>query len=538
MPKSNQLFISGSAVSATKPAKAAKGNLGQRTSQPTEATSIDHHRKIQPPIGNDQELREADEEDENGGNDVAGGGDLQLGKPLNLLSSILPDNPRKAAIVLAARQKNHRPLPDLMLESRDVLIPRNWNQPEASAVTVETTKAKGPTSCTKRMVVRLIPEGESVIERRPNVMELAIKWDVSSPPSSAGTRSKKANLVNTKPVEKTLDWLYDAPVIHRQPSRPELRRQPNISSTQQAQRPPPPDSGNGSARSKDSLTSVRSRPCPMDNGGTAVVRNRAESGSDPESGYNSPRWTNNKETNNKVALADLDEPVKNTYRSAVSSANPPKNHFLVSTSAFGSNMNDRNEPVMLPEYPLQRRSPVHQSVTCKPLPIESNKKVQPAQKYPLNEYPPQQMESTTSAHYRAREPQQSQQHNHHQCDRDSGIGDVHDRTEEEEEEYEDEEGEIRSPHLGQLHRSRSRPCLACHSPPPTNNKPNRGKSHGKVPYKLAMKAGNPSVKNHSELEKVIQRRQSYRAPKPAPLSSHARHIRGTLAPPLLSLIHI
>lgn len=31
---------------------------------------------------------------------------------------------------------------------------------------------------------------------------------------------------------------------------------------------------------------------------------------------------------------------------------------------------------------------------------------------------------------------------------------------------------------------------------------------------------------------VIQRRQSYRAPKPFPLSSHARHIRGTLAPPL------
>ena len=31
---------------------------------------------------------------------------------------------------------------------------------------------------------------------------------------------------------------------------------------------------------------------------------------------------------------------------------------------------------------------------------------------------------------------------------------------------------------------------------------------------------------------MIQRRQSYRAPKPAALSSHARHIRGTLAPPL------
>ena len=47
-----------------------------------------------------------------------------------------------------------------------------------------------------------------------------------------------------------------------------------------------------------------------------------------------------------------------------------------------------------------------------------------------------------------------------------------------------------------------------------------------------MKAGTPSNKNHLELEKVIQRRQSYRAPKPIPLSSHARYIRGTLAPPL------
>jgi hypothetical protein len=110
---------------------------------------------------------------------------------------------------------------------------------------------------------------------------------------------------------------------------------------------------------------------------------------------------------------------------------------------------------------------------------------------------------------------------------------VHDRAEieeEEEEEYDNEERELAA--SGQLHRSRSRPCLACHSPPPTNNKASRVKTHGKTPYKQAMKAGNPCVKSQTELEKVIQRRQSYRAPKPAPLSSHARHIRGTLAPPL------
>jgi hypothetical protein len=339
---------------------------------------------------------------------------------------------------------------------------------------------------------------------------------------------------NAKPVEKTLEWLYEPPINYRA-GRPDMRRQPanNPVVAQQAQRPPPSsDSVNGSARSKDSLASVRSRQCPLENAETAVdSRNRTEFASDPESGYNSPRWA--RETN-KVALAGLEEPIKTTYRSAVSSANPPKNHFLVSTSAFG-NTNNRDDPVMLPEYPLQRRSPVLQSITSKPLPIEPKQRVQPAT-FPLNEYPPQHMESTTSAHYRTREPQHVHHHQpsqHHQCDHDSGIGDVHDRAEieeEEEEEYDNEERELAA--SGQLHRSRSRPCLACHSPPPTNNKASRVKTHGKTPYKQAMKAGNPCVKSQTELEKVIQRRQSYRAPKPAPLSSHARHIRGTLAPPL------
>ncbi len=61
-----------------------------------------------------------------------------------LIKPALPDDPRRAAALLAARQKNHRPLPDVNVESRDVLIPRNWNggiQP--SAVTVDTSKAKG-----------------------------------------------------------------------------------------------------------------------------------------------------------------------------------------------------------------------------------------------------------------------------------------------------------------------------------------------------------------------------------------------------------
>ncbi|XP_059350120.1 uncharacterized protein LOC130686696 [Daphnia carinata] len=524
LPKTNQLFISGLAVSTAKPAKLAnKGNQPSGGSNETASS-----RKIQSSVENEQELREEDEE--SGENDLRSGKDeshLQLLKPLSKLSSsMLPENPRKAAMVLAARQKNHRPLPDLMLESRDVLIPRNWNQPEASAVTVETTKAKGPTSCTKRMVVRLLPEGESVIERRPNVMELAIKWDVTSPPSSARTRNINLAAANTKPVEKTLEWLYDAPVIQRSISRPELRNQPINSSISQAQKSPPSDSAHGSARSNDSMASGRSHQCPLKNAETAVNRSRSELGSEPESTNNSPRWP--KDTN-KAALADLDEPVKNTYRSAVSSASPPKNHFLVSTSAFEAKANERSEPIMLPEYPLQRRSPVLQSFASKSLPTEPKQSMhQPP--FPLNEYPPQHTESATSNHYRARDSQPSP---HHQCDHDSGIGDVQDRPDIEEEEYEDrhEDPDNGIRHSGQLLRSTSRPCLACHSSPQPNNK-SIIKNHKKAPYKQAMKAGKPCLKNQVELEKVIQRRQSYRAPKPAPLSSHARHIRGTLAPPL------
>lgn len=521
----------------TKPTRGAKLNAGQRnTTQTAEATSS---RKVQLPVGNEQDLREYEEdgpesERPDGPDETARETDdhnrSHQTKSHNLISSSLPDNPRKAAIVLAARQKNHRPLPDLILESRDILIPRHWNQPEATAITVETTKAKGPTSCTKRTVVRLIPEGESVIERRPNVMELAIKWDVTSPPSSAGgTRRTKLAALNTKPVEKTLEWLYDQPIIHRSTSRPEIKRRPVAnSSTNQAQRPPPPsnDSVMPNDRSKDG--SARNHSCPLDSNQIAAQRNANDSaGSEPESGYNSPRWTNhNGETNHKVALTELDDPVKTTYRSAVSSANPPKNHFLVSTSAFGSNTNNRNEPVMLPEYPLQRRSPVHHSLSSKSLPVESRKVHPHPQHFPLNEYPPQHMESTTSAHYRPREPQA------HQSDRDSGVGDLHDPNEDEEEEYEDGDPDEEShPSVGELRRSRSRPCLACHTPP-GSTKANRNKNGTKPAYKQAMKAGIPSAKNHVDLEKVIQRRQSYRAPKPAPLSSHARHIRGTLAPPL------
>ena len=60
-------------------------------------------------------------------------------------------------------------------------------------------------------MILLIPESETVF-RQPNVMDLAIKWDAITPPSSAAGRNKKLlrNIVR-KPAEKTLDWLYDTP---------------------------------------------------------------------------------------------------------------------------------------------------------------------------------------------------------------------------------------------------------------------------------------------------------------------------------------
>ena len=454
MPKSNGLFISGSAVTTAKPARAAKVNLGQRTTQPTEASNTNGRGRPQDSNGHLPEGEE--EEDEEEADQEQSPEESNSLKSFHLLtSSTLPDNPRKAAIVLAARQKNHRPLPDLMLESRDILIPRGWNHPGATAVTVETTKAKGPTSCTKRTIMRLLPpegtesEGQQQQQRRPNVMELAIKWDVSSPPSSAGTSRKKAvkPAMGGRPVEKTLEWLYDPPVIYRPAvKRPDihlLRRNKTVTngeaSTTAATSAPvkAPDSGHSSRHSSTASIVGNGRSCPMEG------RNGE---SDPESGYNSPRSADGEPvadsgSGRKAAagLTDLDDPVKAAYRSAASSAAtiPPKNHFLVSTSDYGvGRRNSNNESVILPEYPLQRRSPVHQSI--KPaLPsvmdtttTTSNNKQRhqshPAQKYPANEYP-------VEHHH----------HHHHHCDRsDSGIGDLHDR---------DHDREVISFHFHELH---------------------------------------------------------------------------------------
>ena len=453
------MFISGSAVATTKPARNAKVNLGQRTTQPTEASAGRNNLKRNATDGSnghllieeDEEEAEEEQSDENQAQESS-----TVNKPFHLLTtSTLPDNPRKAAIVLAARQKNHRPLPDLMLEARDVLIPRGWNQPEASAVTVETTKAKGPTSCTKRTVLRLQPEGvETGLERRPNVMELAIKWDVDSPPPSAGSTRKKAAkpAMGGRPVEKTLEWLYDPPVVHRPIVRPVAMLKKSSTPAPPTPAPHLPDSGAGSAlssggSSRHSMASNAGRPCPL----TDHHNNQ----SDPESGYNSPRSADEEQqqhghgTNTTTGLTDLDETVKALpYRSGTSSAAtiPPKNHFLVSTTGFGRKNSNNSDTVMLPEYPLQRRSPEHhQNVVQQPnnkslsqVQTENHKQTgiqQSMQQHQqqqhhqqsnkpnntVNEYPPQQYRESHHHH---------RHHHHHQCDRsDSGIGDLHDQGE-------------------------------------------------------------------------------------------------------------
>lgn len=479
----------------------------------------------------------------------------------HLTPSALPDNPRKAAIVLAARQKNHRPLPDLMLDSTDALIPRNWNQPEAAAVTIETTKAKGPTSCTKRTVLRLRNECDPAVERTPNVMELAIKWDVRSPPASAGTRKKTEALsAARRPVEKTLDWLYDqvpkSRLVEKDPcnhaSGKESRNQPVVKQESQYN-DSQYNSRAGSVGSRHGSTGSYGRPAenPTEHNRTQQSRPSNRDESDPESGYNSPRSADGEKNNKGTSLTDLNEPVKAAYRSTASSATPPKNHFIVSTAGYGSNMRNQSELEMLPEYPLQRRSPVQEKHYSKPLSIDSKKTNQHqvvGGSCPVNEYPPQRAESVTSDGYRAQttpkqmgniqnqhyeedDRSQTQHQYHHQYDGDSGVGDLHEQTEEEDDD-EDQCLHRRS----QVPHNRSRPCMACESPSnsKTRNNASRGKlkNHGKAPFKLAMKAGVPATKSTADLEKVTQRRQSYRAPKPAPLNSHARHIRGTLAPPL------
>ena len=74
-------------------------------------------------------------------------------------------------------------------------------------------------------------------------------------------------------------------------------------------------------------------------------------------------------------------------------------------------------------------------------------------------------------------------------------------------------------------KHRSRPCVACH------HTPVKGKTDAPV-FKTAFKAGTTASKTADDLVQIVKRRQSYRAPKPPPLTSHARFVRGTLAPPL------
>lgn len=247
LPESSGLFISGSALASTRKSRVEPGVINE-VKNPQSGCS--------------------DEEDEE-----------ETAEEVDFFQSVkmsLPDNPRQAALILAQRQKKHRPLPDLMHESCDTLIPKFRSHPSASATTVESTKAKGPTSCTKRQVIRLLPEAE-VNPRRPNVMDLAIKWDATTPPSSAGRNKKPVRTITRKPVEKTLDWLYDnkPPASALQPEyQPETTTKEAIRMI-------------NSAVSSDSVVSVGSS-------GSSLTSESKEpqisAESDPESGYNSPRF--------------------------------------------------------------------------------------------------------------------------------------------------------------------------------------------------------------------------------------------------------
>lgn len=227
---------------------------------------------------------------------------------------------------------------------------------------------------------------------------------------------------------------------------------------------------------------------------------------------------------NKTSQVDP-EPIKTpqkTYTSVSAtpsaSIHPPKNHFIVSSAFGNAKMNRSDSSILLPEYPLQRR-PSSQSINpgCshRPVPHSAVKQVKtPCTLLPAPIKPPP---TPTKPLLVQTNPIPDDEPT---VDGDSGFGDP----------PEDSEQPL-SADVSAAIKNRARPCLACcqtsskHQHPVTSVPPSSG-------YKVAMKAGVPNLKNRTELEIITKRRQNYRAPKPSALSSHARHIRGTLAPPL------
>ena len=216
---------------------------------------------------------------------------------------------------------------------------------------------------------------------------------------------------------------------------------------------------------------------------------------------------------------DLD-PIKVPQRSsalasAVASASihPPKNHFLVSSAFASAKMNRSDSSILLPEYPLQRRSSSPRSISSgsshPPLPHSASKPVTHSTR-------PDVALATKPAATPSKLPEEVEP----TVDGDSGFGDPAEENE-----------QPLSTNASAAMKNRSRPCLACCKTSPKHRHP-AAAAVATSGYKAAMKAGIPNMKNRAELEAIIQRRQNYRAPKPSALSSHARHIRGTLAPPL------
>ena len=420
-----------------------------------------------------------------------------------LVRSSLPENPRQAAILLAARQKNHRPLADVFIESRDMLIPKNWSQETSpSAVTVATTKAKGPTACTKRQVMRLIPH-DLTSERPANVMELAIKWEAKTPPSSPRSNADRVRSRPVKPAEKTLQWLYNIPGQMVSPgggARTDEPVQVGVTEPSRKTFDSAVSSRGSSSRSIVAATGkldACAREMGDHGGGGRIKRTDAWAESDRESGYNSPCGS----VGGKVH--DL-EPIKVVAAAAASAArrppSPPKNHFMLS-STFAAKMNE-SECSILPEYPLQRRSPreneQHQQ--------QRIKHCNQVAEYPLQRSPSPIVSSITPTKPTVQVTLLPDQ-------------------QEEQEPQERVQPVVEQYHNDEDNQKRSRPCVACQRPP--SPKPKQT-DH----FKAAFKAGKCANTNTNDLQQIVQRRQLFQAPKPIRVSSYGRNVTGTLVPPL------
>ena len=434
-----------------------------------------------------------------------------------------------------------------------------------TAVTVDSCKAKGPTACTKRHVIRLVDadtalqdllmsSSSSLAQKQPNVMELAIKWEAKTPPSSASALRHNKGL-HPPPVEKTLAWLFEN----------EARADPRRTTTSTSERPVVVKSGGdtlmaddrqwGAVKAADSTKSCdsgvssasgRSRSsCQMKKSDRKVKcepgqeeeddgdQHEEDDDDDDESGYNSSRG------NNGAAVAAMHGRCRSThlydldqFKVTRKTLSPPKNHFIVSPAfvsqktkakaeANANRKTDAREEYF-PEYPLQRKW----SVRVDDLqPAAAAAAVTVAAKSP-----------SSPVIYDQQQPQEQQQQLQDAAKIIEGENQVQERDHRDNSHQPNQRVDTGGgrrvasdkPKTKNIVRSS---CLACQY--------SGGQTKGQQScvhdaFKAAFKAGTSATttKTLDDLNEIVKRRRGYRAPKPAPLTSHCRFIRGTLAPPL------